>query len=124
MSLTTPTFAKLNGSNYVTWSGNMKAYLRLTGVWRIVNKENTKPTCSSPPTQDELTRQEAWLEKLEKAAGVIYTMVEDDQKVHFSGIDDDPIKMWEKAKEVHMQQKPGTCFNAYNDVILGLLQSA
>jgi len=39
-----------------------------------------------------------------------------DQRVHFRGIEDDPLKMWGALKEVHMQKRPGTHFNTYEDL--------
>ena len=38
---------------------------------------------------------EKWEMKAEKAAGEIYLLVESDQRVHFRGHEEDPIKMWE-----------------------------
>ena len=43
-------------------------------------------------------------------------MVDNTQRVHFRGIKDDPLKMWGALEEVHMQKRPGTCFNAYDDL--------
>jgi len=43
-------------------------------------------------------------------------MVDNTQRVHFWGIKDDPVKMWGALKEVHMQKRPGTCFNAYDNI--------
>ena len=51
--------------------------------------------------------------KAEKAAGEIYLLVENDQKVHFRGHEEDPIKMWELG---HLSKKPGARFNAYDDL--------
>jgi len=116
MSLSTLSFAKLNGTNYSSWVGDMKSFLHLSGVWRNVSGDSKHPEPSSPPASDHPAKLEAWLEKHEKVAGIIYAMVEHDQKVHFSGIDDDPVKMWAKLAEVHMQKKPGTRFNAYDDL--------
>ena len=46
----------------------------------------------------------------------MFFMVEPMQRVHFRGIKDDPVKMWEALEAVHMQKRPGTCFNAYDDL--------
>jgi hypothetical protein len=43
-------------------------------------------------------------------------MVEQEQRVHFSGIQDDPVKMWQALEAVHHQKKPGMHFNAYDDL--------
>jgi hypothetical protein len=56
---------------------------------------------------------------VEKAAGQIYMAVEEDQKIHFNGIDDDPVKMWLKLGAVHHSKRPGTRFNAYDDFFSG-----
>ena len=43
-------------------------------------------------------------------------MVEYSQRVHFREIKDNPLKMWTALRDVHMQKRPGTCFNAYNNL--------
>ena len=45
--------------------------------------------------------------KGEKAAGEIYLLVENDQRVHFRGHEEDPIKMWELLEAAHLSKKPG-----------------
>ncbi|EPQ54118.1 hypothetical protein GLOTRDRAFT_12501, partial [Gloeophyllum trabeum ATCC 11539] len=47
-----------------------------------------------------------------RAAGEIWL-------AHVKEVKTDPLKMWETLREVHVQQKPGARFNAY-DVLLGL----
>ena len=65
----------------------MKAWLMRSGLWKLVSGKLPKPRDA-----DELAKWEA---KADKAAGELYLMVENDQRVHFGGIDNDPIKMWE-----------------------------
>ncbi|EPQ49959.1 hypothetical protein GLOTRDRAFT_18848, partial [Gloeophyllum trabeum ATCC 11539] len=60
-----------------------------------------------------------WEARKGRAAGEIWLALEDGQKVHVKEVKTDPLKMWEKLREVHVQQKPGARFNAY-DVLLGL----
>ncbi|KNZ81347.1 hypothetical protein J132_01637 [Termitomyces sp. J132] len=43
-------------------------------------------------------------------------MVEDDQRIHLTDHKDQTDKMWEALKQIHMQQCPGTHFNAYDDL--------
>ncbi len=81
-----PNFTKLNASNYPTWSGEMQAYHRSQGVWRIVSGDSKQPTLSSTPTDAQEAALEAWQLKSDKAAGYIYLAVEDNQKVHFANI--------------------------------------
>ncbi|EAU80427.2 hypothetical protein CC1G_12741 [Coprinopsis cinerea okayama7 len=67
------------------------------------------------PLLGTLHHLEAWETKADKAAGWIWLMLEDSQKIHVSSHRDDPCKMWTLLRDAHMQQKPGTCFNAYDD---------
>jgi hypothetical protein len=77
MSNSSPSFARLNNSNYNEWKDNMKAWLQRSGVWRIVNGEETKP---GPDKPAELS---AWLQRSDRAAGEMKLMVEPDQRTHF-----------------------------------------
>jgi hypothetical protein len=90
-------------------------------TWRlgIVLKHSgasTAPKVSTPAKEGEEEKLEAWQIKVDKAAGIMWLMVENTQRVHFRGIKDDPVKMWEALATVHMQKRPGTRFNAYNDL--------
>src|SRR6266699_2481015 len=78
------------------------------GLWRLVSGKETKPTGS-----EELNK---WENKAEKAAGEIYLLVENDQRVHFRGHEEDPIKMWKLLEDAHLSKKPGARFNAYDDL--------
>ena len=57
-----------------------------------------------------------WEAKAEKAAGEIYLAVENDQRVHFRGHEEDPVQMWTLLEQAHVQKKPGARFNAYDDL--------
>ena len=115
-SNSSPNFAKLNSTNYPTWAGNMEAWFHSSGVWRIVNGQNKQPTMSTPPTENETLALEAWEMKSDKAAGWLFLMVEDDQKVHFNEIRDNPVDMWAALQAIHLQKRPGHRFNAYDDL--------
>ena len=69
------------------------------GLWRLVSKKETKLPASKA---DKL---EKWEMKAEKAAGEIYLLVENDQRVHFRGHKEDPIKMWELLEAAHLSKK-------------------
>lgn len=81
-----PTFAKLNEENYSTWSGEMEAWLRASGLWRLVSGRQKAPSTSSPVTQAEADALDAFEARLDKAAGWLYLMVEQEQRIHFQGI--------------------------------------
>ena len=99
----------LSNSNYPEWCGEMKAWLMRNGLWRLVSGRELKPSSG----MEELNKWEA---KAEKAAGEIYLLVENDQRVHFRGHEEDPIKMWKLLEEAHLSKKPGARFNAYDDL--------
>ncbi len=111
-----PHFTKLNATNYPTWAGEMQAYLRSQGVWRIVSGDSKAPKLSSTPTEAQEAALDAWNLKSDKAAGYIFLAVEDNQKVHFANISDNPVKMWDALAAVHLQKRPGARFNAYDDL--------
>jgi len=92
MSSTNPNFEKLNSTNYATWSGKMQAWLQVSELWRLVNGTQKKPSSSSPPTESDLTAEEAWQSKADKAAGWLYLIVEPEQQVHFNNRED-PVNM-------------------------------
>ena len=98
----------LSNSNYPEWAGEMKASLMRNGLWRLVSGKETKPR------DDEAAA--SWETKAEKAAGEIYLMVENDQRVHFRGSEEDPVEMWKLLEEAHLSKKPGARFNAYDDL--------
>ena len=103
-----PKFKPLSNSNYPEWCGEMKAWLMRNGLWRLVSGRETKPT-----EEEALAKWEA---KAEKAAGEIYLLVENDQRVHFRGFEEDPIQIWKILESAHLSKKPGARFNAYDDL--------
>ncbi|KII82968.1 hypothetical protein PLICRDRAFT_120006 [Plicaturopsis crispa FD-325 SS-3] len=94
----------------------MAALLRSKGVWRIVNGASERPLVSDTVTGAELDKIEKWDLAQEKAAGEIGSHLGSDQRSHVEGLEDDPKKMWDKLLEVHMDKRPGTRFNAYDDL--------
>jgi hypothetical protein len=69
---------------------------------------------TSAVTEAEANALDTWEAKLDKAAGWLFLMVEQEQRVHFQGIQDSPVKMWEALEAVHRQIKAGMRFNAYD----------
>ena len=116
MASSGPNFAKLSATNYSTWAGEMEAWLRASGLWRLVSGSVTPPSLPASPTEAQLTARDAWESKADKAAGWLYLMVEPEQRIHFNGIQDDPVKMWTSLQSVHLQKRPGMRFNAYDDL--------
>ena len=94
----------------------MEAWYHAQALWRIVSGASKSPTLSTPVKEGEEDKLEAWEVKADKAAGIMWLMVEPAQRVHFREIKDNAVKMWEALESVHMQKQPGTCFNAYDDL--------
>ena len=115
-SSSTPRFPLLALGNYGSWVGNAKAWFMRQGLWDIVSGRSKRPVPadSKAPTAAETEGIEAWDDKAEKAAGELYLLVSEEQKVHFAGITDDPCKMWSQLERVHLQRRLGARFNAYD----------
>ena len=64
----------------------MKAWLMRNKLWKLVSGKEPKPESTKA---DELAK---WEEKAEQAAGELYLLVEADQRIHFSGFEEDPIQ--------------------------------
>ncbi|KAJ3531360.1 hypothetical protein NMY22_g8184 [Coprinellus aureogranulatus] len=143
MSSSTPSFARLSSTNYSTWSGDMEAWLKAHALWRIVSGSQPRPGSKpSPPASTRspsastssdkdttavptsagddsklLELQDAWDAKSDKAAGWIWLMLEQDQKTLVDGCKDDPSTMWSMLQTTYRQQKAGSRFNAYDDLL-------
>ena len=109
MSSSTPNFPKLNNSNYSEWKDNMKAWLQRSGVWRIVIGEEVRPE------SNQTAELSAWWQRSDRAAGEMKLMVENDQRIHFQGVDDNPAQIWIKLATAHVSKRPAMRFNAYAD---------
>ena len=90
------------------------------GLWGIVSGRSKRPIPaeSKATTAAETALIDAWDKNAEKAAGELYLLVSEEQKVHFAGITDDPCKMWAQLESVHLQRRPGARFNAYDALFL------
>jgi len=96
----------------------MQAWLRANQLWQLVSGQKKRPVVDEnfKSRESQQDKQDAWDDKAEKAAGWIYLMVDPSQTVHLKGKEDDPVAMWEQLKSVHLQQRPGARFNAYDDL--------
>ena len=108
-SESTPKFKPLSNSNYPEWRGEMKAWLMKNGLWRLVSGREPKP-------KTEEGGLSKWEGRAERAAGEIFLSVENDQRVHFRGSEEDPIEIWGLLEKAHLSKKPGARFNAYDDL--------
>src|SRR3984957_15340035 len=104
--------------NWRQWADNMEAYLNTKELWEYVDGTMPKPVPGNPsnPTAKELDKLANWKRKAGKASGEIWLAIEDDQKVHVKDGKGDPTAMWVKLESVHVQKRPGACFNAYDSL--------
>lgn len=85
------------------------------GMWRLVNGDEARPgaAVSTAATVTEQAAMDSWDIKALKAAGELYLAVSDDQKTHLEGLEADPVAIWAKLKSIHLQQRPGARYNAW-----------
>ncbi|KAG1756178.1 uncharacterized protein EDB91DRAFT_1241276 [Suillus paluster] len=100
---------KLTSSNYPTWKGEMKAYLRTKGLWLLVSGTEKRPADTQADAQAK------WDVKADKAAGELYLACSVQQRMHIDAVQDDPVSIWSTLASIHVQQRPGARFNAWDD---------
>ncbi|KAI0257979.1 hypothetical protein BC834DRAFT_837270, partial [Gloeopeniophorella convolvens] len=74
----------LNSHNYRLWADDIKSWLQLHGLWRLVVGLEKKPTAKA---EDKL---EKWEVKAERAAGALKSAMSHDVKVLIRDFEDDP----------------------------------
>ena len=103
-----PSFPVLAKNNYNEWAGNCRASLMTHGYWKLVSGKELKPSAT-----EELNK---WETKSDKAAGLIYLAVGKELQVLIRPHLDDPVAMWKALEAHHVSKKPGSRFNAYNEL--------
>ena len=78
-------FPMLSDSNYQDWAFNMTARLCSKGLWMLVNGK--KKRLAAPADMEK------WDLDQEVAAGLIASSLEQGQRVHVQGLEDDLVKM-------------------------------
>jgi len=86
-----PDITKLGTNNYPQWKGEMQAWFRATQLWKLVSGDLQRPTAPNSIIAEHTAKYDQWVEKQKKAAGWIYLMVEQNQRIHLAGIEDDPV---------------------------------
>ena len=74
--VTPPSFAKLTEHNYTKWMGNMRAYLIMKNVWRIVIGDEKAPT--------DADKLEKFTLRQGIAFGAIFLSLDSQQQKHVS----------------------------------------
>ena len=120
--------SSLTSENYRLWADDIKSWLQLNGLWRLVSGLEKKPTAKPeikdssgqilsqavPLDEDKLER---WETKAERAAGALKTAMSQEVKVLIRDCEDDPVLIWETLKTSFVQQRTAPRFNAYHALL-------
>ena len=118
----------LTSANYRLWADDMKSWLQLNGLWRLVSGQEKKPA-AKPEIKDsrdqvvskavalDEDKLERWEIKAERAAGALKTCMSHDVKVLIRDCEDDPILIWDTLKSSFIQQRTAPHFNAYHALL-------
>jgi len=99
----------LTSANYRLWADDMKSWLQLNGLWRLVSGQEKKPA-ARPEIKDakgvvvskavglDEDKLEKWEIKAERAAGALKTAMSHDVKVLIRDCEDDPLLIWDTLK--------------------------
>ena len=94
----TPSFPKFCSSNYLTWKGEVKAFLRTKGLWTIVSGAEKCPDDSKAHLQAK------WDVRADKVAGQLYLSLSAEQRTHIDAVQDNPAQIWSTLESIHLQQ--------------------
>ncbi|ETW84639.1 hypothetical protein HETIRDRAFT_311817, partial [Heterobasidion irregulare TC 32-1] len=114
-SFALPSVSPLNNRNYPSWSKEIKAWLRLKGLWLLVSGDETAPVGTKEKPADPREVAE-WKRNAQKAAGALLLSVEEQFRGVLDGIEDDPIAIWTKLEEQFNKKSAGSRFNAMEDL--------
>ena len=118
----------LTSENYGSWADDIKSWLQLNGLWRLVSGLEKKPApkpeirdsagnITSPAVALDEDKLERWEIKAEKAAGALKTAMSPDIRVLIRDCEDDPILIWDTLKTSFIQQRTAPRFNAYHALL-------
>ena len=118
----------LTSANYRLWADDMKSWLQLNGLWRLVSGQEKKPAAKSEIKDSkgavvskavalDEDKLEKWEIKAERAAGALKTGMSHDVKVLIRDCEDNPILIWETLKTSFIQQRTAPRFNAYHSLL-------
>jgi hypothetical protein len=118
----------LTSENYRLWADDIKSWLQLNGLWRLVSGLDKKPAekleikdssgnivSQAVPLDEE--KLERWETKAERAAGALKTVMSQEVKVLIRDCEDDPVLIWETLRTSFVQQHTAPRFNAYHTLL-------
>jgi hypothetical protein len=120
--------SSLTSENYCSWADDMKSWLQLNGLWRLVSGLEKKPasqpevrdstgavTSSAVPADED--KLEHWETKAEKAAGALKTAISSDLRVLIRDCEDNPFLIWDTLRTSFIQQHTAPRFNVYHALL-------
>ena len=114
-SFALPSVSPLNNRDYPSWSKEIKAWLRLKGLWLLVSGDEQAPVGSKEKSAEAKEVAE-WKRNAQKAAGALLLSVEEQFRGVLDGIEDDPIAIWTTLEEQFNKKSAGSRFNAMEDL--------
>ena len=118
----------LKSNNYRIWADDIKSWLQLNGLWRLVSGVEKKPEAKlkvkdskghilSPAVPLDEDKLEQWEIKAERAAGALKTAMTHEVKVLIRDCEDNPIMIWNTLSASIIQQRTAPRFNAYHTLL-------
>ena len=95
----------LSKDNYDTWQIHAQALLIKNDHWKYVSGESTKPELSSPPTAQETTAQQRWIQNDLKARSDILLSISASELKHTRGCNTS-LELWQKIESVYAPKGP------------------
>jgi hypothetical protein len=109
----------LDGSNWIIWETQMKAFLRAKGLWQITSGSEVRPP-SLVATDDDTPTAEAryarrkeqieWDNRDDQAIGYISLKITHSLRHH---IKDDSAETWTSLNEAFSKQGPAAIYNDF-----------
>ncbi|KAH7918586.1 hypothetical protein BV22DRAFT_1024350 [Leucogyrophana mollusca] len=80
-------------------------------------QDTVRSSDSAPAGVHWCDKQATWDAKADKAAGELYLGLSPEQRIHIDTVQDDPIAVPGRSNRcmVHVQERPGTRFNAWDN---------
>lgn len=99
-----PRFPKVAKTNYVEWAGDVTAHLMTVNLEEFINLDDPPVEPVKTEVTDNLVAIALYLAKRKKAAGILYGVLDQDNRVRITNKDavSDPVKIWKILKE-HFQ---------------------
>src|SRR5437660_7975283 len=90
-----PRPTQLSSTNYTSWCREIKAYLRIKGLWRLVIGAEKHPNDSNPH------QQARWDLSADMAAGELFFSLSEAFRPYIEAVEDNPTLIWSTLASIH-----------------------